>query len=164
MRFQFPNFGKGRKPLNYSKTCFLLLKLCFHLQIEVLHTQFPHIQGGNFKNSAKSNTASLTKAAILWTPCLQGCPLGGFWDCGSWESFHHSLNAKRASLYLNCLYKVNGKLKTRFPSGSLEFWYKLGRGYPRGLATNKKTHITKSPASFSGRQHFKHIVICCWRN
>ena len=89
MRFQFPNFGKGRKLLNYSKTCFILLKLCFHLQIEVLqHTQFPHIQGGNFKNSAKSNTASL-RLPSFENLAYKVVPWGvlGLWIVGEFPPF-----------------------------------------------------------------------------
>lgn len=51
---------------------------------------------------------------------------------------------------------------TCFPSGSLEFWYMLDRGWP----TPAEKPSTQSPMNFPSRQHSVYVNTCAnsWRN
>lgn len=53
-------------------------------------------------------------------------------------------------------------LNTHFPSGSLEFWFMLGRESLHAQSPIK-TLGTESVMSFPGRQHSTDVVIThCW--
>lgn len=97
----------------------------------------------------RPEAATVSKVLLTWLVPAR-CP--GTWILGGFPSFPD----KNGSQCLNCLYSTMWfMLNTCFPSGSLEFWYTLGRGC-RCEESPVKTLGADSLTSFSGWQHFTH--------
>lgn len=102
------------------------------------------------------NTAGL-RLLSLQKACLQSWPMAGIWELGFWQGPHHPQNWLKwltaPKLFVQTTWFMP---KTCFASGSLEFWYMLGRGCLFDQPP-VKTLSTEPLTSFPGRQHFT----CC---